>query len=98
MSLIQVKLKHGRTFDDAKAQLGRAVAEIQGRFAGLIRGVEWSPSRDSVVLTGPGVRLDLKVDAEEVHASGDIPFLGGLFGGSANLRKIVESAFLKRLG
>jgi len=97
MSLIQVKVKHGRTLDDAKAQLTRAVAEIQGRFAGLVHGVRWSDARDSVVLTGPGVRLDLRVDPEEVHVTGDIPLLGGLLGGSASLRKIVESAFLKRL-
>ena len=97
MSLIEVKLKHGRTFDDAKAHLARSVAELQNRFGPLVQGAKWSEARDAVALSGPGVKLDLRVDADEVHVTGDIPLIGGLLGGSGKIRQIVESAFLKRL-
>lgn len=94
MSLIDVKLKHGRTYEDARDRLAKAVAQLQGQFGGMIRKAEWSPGRDAVVLEGPGARLDLKVDADEVHVTGDIPLLAGLFG-SSNLKQLVESTFKK---
>ena len=92
MALIQVKVKHGRTIDEARGRLARAVGEVQGRFGPMIRTCEWSPSRDSVVLTGPGVRLDLMVDAVDVHVSGDIPLLASLLG-TDKLKQIVEATF-----
>jgi hypothetical protein len=45
-----------------------------------VKNVTWTPDRTAVTLTGPGVIVDLKVDAEHVHASGDIPLLGNLLG------------------
>jgi hypothetical protein len=45
-----------------------------------------------VVLNGPGVRLDLLVDAVDVHVSGDIPLLASLLG-TDKLKQIVESSF-----
>jgi Putative polyhydroxyalkanoic acid system protein (PHA_gran_rgn) len=92
MALIQVKVKHGRSHSEARDRLARAVGELQGRFGPMIRTCEWSPSRDSVALTGPGVRLDLVVDAIDVHVSGDIPLLASLLG-TDKLRQIVESSF-----
>jgi hypothetical protein len=92
MPLIQVKVKHGRSLSEARDRLARAVGEVQGRFGPMIKTCEWSPSRDSVVLTGPGVRLDLLVDAVDVHVSGDIPLLASLLG-TDKLKQIVESTF-----
>jgi hypothetical protein len=94
MSLIQIKVEHGRTFEEARDRLALAVQEIQSRFGLMVRKVEWSPGRDSVILEGPGVRLDLKVDAVAVHVTGDIPMLAGLLG-SSRLKQIVESTFKK---
>src|SRR4051794_12974760 len=94
MPLIDVKVKHGRTHAEARDRLATAVAELQSRFGGMVPSTEWSPGRDSVVVTGPGVRLDLRVDAEDVHVTGDIPILGSLFG-SANLKQLVETTFQK---
>ena len=92
MSLIQVKVKHGRTFAEARDRLALAVGEIQTRFGPIVRKTEWSPARDSVTLTGPGVRLELLVDATDVHVSGDIPLLASLVG-SSKLKQIVEATF-----
>lgn len=92
MALIQVKVKHGRTFDEARDRLAHAVGEVQGRFGTMVRTCEWSPSRDTVVLIGPGVRLELRVDPVDVHVSGDIPMLASLLG-TEKLKQIVESTF-----
>jgi hypothetical protein len=39
------------------------------------------------------------VDAHNVHATGDIPILGGLLGGpvTSGLKQIVQQAFQKKL-
>ena len=92
MALIQVKVKHGRTLDDARDRLAQAVGEVRGRFGPMVRSCEWSPARDSVVLHGPGVRLALRVAAVDVHVSGDIPLLASLLG-TDKLKQIVESTF-----
>ncbi|MBA3312050.1 MAG: polyhydroxyalkanoic acid system family protein [Planctomycetota bacterium] len=75
MPLVNVSVKHNTTFEDAKVRLEGAVADVQGRFASVVRNIEWSPDRTAVKLTGPGVIVDLKVDAEHVHATGDVPLL-----------------------
>lgn len=60
-----------------------AVAEAQTKFAGMVSEVKWSPDKTGVTLTGPGVVVQLRVDAEQVHATADIPLLGMLGGGLA---------------
>ena len=50
MSLIQVKVKHGRTFDEARDRLALAVGESRPGSASMVRTAEWSPGRDSVIL------------------------------------------------
>lgn len=92
MALIQVKVKHGRSLIEARDRLAMAVGELQGRFGPMVRSCEWSPSKDSVVLTGPGVRLDLTVNATDVHVSGDLPMLASLLG-TDRIKQIVESSF-----
>ncbi len=80
MALVDLSIKHGTTFDDAKQRLDAAVLEAQTRFAGAIQRITWNADRTAVTLTGPGVIVDLRVDAEHVHATGDIPLLGNLLG------------------
>ena len=94
MSLIELKVQHGRTFEEAKDRLAQAVRDLQTRFGGMIRKAEWSAGRDAVTLDGPGVRLDLRVNAEDVHVRGDIPLLARLVG-SSKLKQLVESTFKK---
>ncbi|WP_435011691.1 polyhydroxyalkanoic acid system family protein [Tundrisphaera lichenicola] len=96
MSLIEVKIEHGQTFEVAQERLSRAVGEIEAKFGSMIRRVEWSTNRESVRLEGPGVRIELRIDDHLVHVSGDIPLLAGLFG-SSRLKQILESSFKKPL-
>lgn len=81
MPLVNVSVKHNTTYDDAKTRLEGAVADVQGRFASVVKNIEWAPDRTAVKLTGPGVIVDLRIDAENVHASGDVPLLNLLGGG-----------------
>jgi hypothetical protein len=52
-----------------------------------------------VRLEGAGARIDLWVDAREVHVTGDLPVLGALLGGplASGLKQIVQQTFGKQL-
>jgi hypothetical protein len=99
MSLVNLSIQHGRTFEDARARLETAVDEVRTRFGPLVRAVEWSAGRDAVTIVGNGFTIALRVDPREVHASGDIPILAAFFGDSfqAQLTQIVRQTFEKQL-
>jgi hypothetical protein len=99
MSLFNLTVKHGRTFEDARGRLETAVAEVRTRFGAMVRQVEWSAGRDAATIVGNGFTLALRVDPQEVHASADLPILSALFGDSLKKRltQIVEQTFQKQL-
>jgi hypothetical protein len=82
MPLINVSVQHHRTVEDARAHLASVVAETRGKFGPMIRRVDWAPDRDSVAMSGVGFRIDMRVDPESIHVTGDIPLVSGLLGGS----------------
>jgi len=86
MPLIDLTIKHGTTFEEAKKQLEKAVADVQTQFAAAISKVTWNADHTAVTLAGPGVVVDLKVDPQNVHATGDIPLLGALLGSGIGQR------------
>lgn len=98
MSLINLSVKHGRTLEEARARLEVAVAEVSRSFGVLIRRVEWADDRNRVRLEGSGFWVEMWVDPQEVHATGDIPILGGLLGGplGSGLKQIVQQTFQKK--
>ena len=99
MSLIDLSLKHGRSLDEARISLEKAVNEVRGRFGAMVQRAEWSTDRNRVRIDGTGFWVEMTVDEQHVHATGDIPFLGGLIGGplAAGLKQIVEKTFQKKL-
>jgi hypothetical protein len=99
MPLIQVTVKHGRTLDDARQRLEMAVTEARAKLGALIHTVEWNAPRDSVKLRGPGVEIDMRVDVQELHVSGDVPLLSNLLKGPvvAGIKAVLERAFQRRL-
>ena len=99
MPLIQLSVQHGQTFDEAKKRLETAVHEVQSRFGTLVRQVEWSTDRSQVRLEGVGFWIEMRVDAQAVHVSADIPVLSRLLGGSVTtrLKEIVERTFQLKL-
>ncbi len=68
MSLVQLSVQHGHTFDEAKKRLETAVHEIQSKFSTLVRQVEWSTDRSQVRLEGSGfwVEMQVNIDGAEV--------------------------------
>jgi hypothetical protein len=99
MSLINLSVKHGRTLEEAQCRLETAVREVHSRFQALVRRVEWSADRRQVRIDGIGFWVEMRVDIQEVHISGDIPLLGGLLGSPVadGLKQIVQRTFQKRL-
>ncbi len=99
MPLINLSVKHGRTLDEARAQLQKAVADVQFQFGALVQTVEWNADQSAVHLAGAGAVVDMCVDPQEVHVTADLPILGRLLGGplAAGLKSIVEQKFQKRL-
>jgi hypothetical protein len=86
MAFINLSVKHGRTQEQARAQLETAVRDVTSQFAALVQRVDWSADRNRVQIVGAGFEAQLRVDAQEVHASADVPFLGGLLGPALSSR------------
>jgi hypothetical protein len=99
MSLIKLSVKHNRTRDEARTQLETAVNEVRTRFGSMVQRVEWSADREMVKLYGTGFEVEMRVDAEEVHVTADLPFLAGLLGSPfvTGLKGIVQQTFQKQL-
>jgi hypothetical protein len=99
MSLINLSVKHGQTKDQARSNLEKSVDDVRGLFGAMIRRVEWAEDRHRVRLDGAGFWAEMWVDAQEVHAKGDIPLLGSLLGGplAAGLTQAIRRNFPKAL-
>ena len=99
MSLIQMTMKHGRTQDEARTAMEQAVRDLQARFGSMVRRVDWDADRNRVRVEGVGFWAEMKVDAHEVHMSGDAPILGRLLGGplGTGIKQIMKKSFEKAL-
>jgi hypothetical protein len=97
MSIANVSMKHGRTLEEARTELAAAVRDVEARFGPLIRQTRWSADRSAVTLTGTGFEAELRVDAQEVHATLNLPLLVGLFQGQlvSGVKGILEHTFQK---
>ncbi|MGH7263759.1 MAG: polyhydroxyalkanoic acid system family protein [Candidatus Rokuibacteriota bacterium] len=97
--LISLTIQHGRTQEEARHRLEAAVHEVSAKFGAMLRRVEWAADRNRVRLEGVGFWVEMWVDAQAVHATGDAPILGRLFGGplSSRLKEIIEQTFQKQL-
>jgi hypothetical protein len=99
MPALDLTVRHGRSLDEAKRGLELAVQRVSGQFGPLVRRVEWAPDRQRVKLDGAGFWVELWVDPQDVHATGDIPMLAGLLGGrlGSGLTQIIQQTFAKQL-
>lgn len=95
MSLINLSVKHGRTQDDARGCLEKTVGEVCSKFGAMVHRVEWTGDRNAVKVSGTGFEANLRVDAQDVHAVVDVPFLSGLLGEtlSNSLKVIMQQNF-----
>jgi hypothetical protein len=99
MPLINLSLEHGRTLDEARASLERAVSDVQGMLGAMIQRASWTGDRNRVKIDGSGFWVEMSVDDRQVHATGDMPFLGALLSGplGGGLKQILELRFKKQL-
>ena len=99
MPLIDLTVKHGRTLDDARRGLETAVHRASAQFGSLVRRVEWTADRNRVKLEGVGFWVEMWIDPDVVHATGDIPLLAGLLGSQfgSGLKQILQQTFQKTL-
>lgn len=99
MPLINLSLQHRCTLEEARRRLQTAVHDVRGWGGALVQHVQWSADHNHVRLDGVGFWVEMEVDAQEVHVSGDLPLLGGLLGGpvATGLTQIVQQTFQKQL-
>jgi hypothetical protein len=99
MPVLNLTVRHGRTLEDAGRGLELAVQRISAQFGPLVRRAEWAPDRQRVKLEGVGFWVEMWVDPQDLHATGDIPILGGLLGGrlGSGLKQILQQTFQKSL-
>ena len=99
MALINLSVKHGRTLEEARSRMETAVHDVHRLGSTLVRQVVWSADRNQVRLDGVGFWVEMRVDAEAVYVSGDLPMLGGLLGSpmATGLKQIVQRTFQKEL-
>ena len=99
MSLIDMRFQHGRTLDEARRRLQSTVDEVHRQFGPTIRSATWSADRSRVRLEGVGFWLEMAVDAQTLHAKGDIVLLGQLLGDQmrAGLNRVLERTFQRSL-
>jgi hypothetical protein len=83
MAQIDLAFDHGQSLESAASKLQTAIPVAQSRFAALIRRVDWSDDRHSVLLTGPGFEVRFWVDECKLHAQGRIPLAWKLLEGAA---------------
>jgi hypothetical protein len=91
--------QHGQTLDEARRRLATTVDQVSGQLGALVRRVQWTADRDRVKLEGVGFWVEIWVDSQAVHATGDVPLLGALLGGSpgTQLTRILQQTFQKQL-
>jgi hypothetical protein len=99
MALINLSMKHGTTQEEARSHLERAVGQVASLFGPMLRHTAWSADRNSVRLDGAGFWVEMRVDAQEVHATGDLPALGQLLAGplASGLTAALRKSFPKSL-
>jgi hypothetical protein len=99
MPLIDLTVQHGQTFDEARRRLESAVQQVNASFGSMVRRTEWAADRSRVKLEGVGFWVEMSVDAQVLHATGDIPIVGRLLGSPlvSGIRQILERTFQKKL-
>ena len=88
MAELNMTVKHGQPAEAARANFEKAIAAAHEQHGRWVRQVEWSPDRSSAILSGPGYRVTLSFDDENVYAKGHVPLAFKLLEGS--VRRFVE--------
>ena len=88
MAELNMTVKHGQTADAARANFEKGITAAHAQHGRWIRQVEWSADRKSAILSGPGYRVTLSFDEQNVYARGNVPLAFKLLEGP--MRRFVE--------
>ena len=88
MAELNMTVKHGQTAEEARANFEKAITAAHAQHGRWIRQVEWSPDRSEAILLGPGYRITLSFDDQNVYAKGTVPLAVKLLEGP--VRRFVE--------
>ncbi len=88
MAALNMSVKHGQPFEVAKANFEKGISAAQAQYGKYVKQVEWSDDRTSARLSGSGYSVDLRLDGESIHATGEVPFFVRFLEGP--IRKFVE--------
>ena len=91
MALLNMSFEHGQTWDVARERFELGITEAEAKFGQYIKSVEWGADRTSAKLKGSGFEVELRVDLENVHATGTIPFFAKFL--EKPVRKFLEETF-----
>jgi hypothetical protein len=99
MPLLDLTLQHGQTLEEARRNLETAVHQVSSQFGTFVRRIQWEPDRSRVKLEGVGFWVEMRVDAQAVHATGDVAVVGRLLGSSlaSKLTQILQLTFQHKL-
>jgi hypothetical protein len=89
MPPLQLSMRHGLALDEARDRLARVADDARALFGCLVVGTGWQADREAALIDGIGFSVEIRVDSEEVHASGELnPFW------TERLSALLEKAFL----
>src|SRR4051794_27120554 len=95
MSLVNLSVKHGLSLEVARANFEKGIEAARSQFGMWIRQVDWSADRTAAKLSGPGFTVAMSVDAQEVHAEGNLPAFAHFL--EAPLKAFLQKTFAKPL-
>jgi hypothetical protein len=97
--MINLSVKHGQSLEVARTQLDKAVQDVRATLGPLVQRIEWTDDHRTVTLHGAGFNVSMWVDEREVHATGELAFLGGLLSSPlvSGLKGILQKAFPKQI-
>ena len=73
MAQLNITMKHDQSPDEARVNFVEAITAAHQEHGHWIKTVEWSDDRTSAILSGPGYKVTLSFDDENVYARGTIP-------------------------
>ena len=90
MAALNLSVKHGQSFEVARANFEKGITRAAAKYGSYIQRIDWSDDRSEARLNGSGCDVRLTVDAEAVHATGQVPFYFKMFEG--RVKQFVQEA------
>jgi Putative polyhydroxyalkanoic acid system protein (PHA_gran_rgn) len=81
MARLEISVKHGQPPELAEAKFQAAVRDVESRFSGWIKRLDWAEDGRSATFTGSGFEVRTWYDERDLHIQGSIPLAWKLLEG-----------------